>query len=98
MGVHDLWKLLKPCGTVVDLASLQGKTLAIDASIWLTQFLKAMRDEETGQMTEYAHLLGTIRRICKLLYYGIKPVFVFDGGVPLLKTQVMRNRRNNAHR
>lgn len=38
-----------------------------------------------------AHLLGLFTRICKLLYYKIKPVFVFDGGVPMLKKNTIVN-------
>ena len=35
-----------------------------DASIWLFQFMKAMRDEK-GEMIRNAHLLGFFRRICR---------------------------------
>lgn len=61
-------------------------------SIWLTQFIKAMRDDE-GNMVKNAHLIGTLRRILKLLYHRIRPVFVFDGKTPLLKERVIRARR-----
>jgi len=57
MGVKYLWKLLAPAGRLVDISTLRGKKLAIDASIWLTQFLKAMRDDE-GKMVPNAHLIG----------------------------------------
>lgn len=40
---------------------------------------------QRGTSRPNAHLLGLFSRICKLLYYRIKPVFVFDGGVPMLK-------------
>lgn len=43
-----------------------------------------MRDKD-GRALVNAHVLGFLRRICKLLFYGIKPVFVFDGGAPALK-------------
>lgn len=43
-----------------------------------------MRDND-GKLFVNAHVLGFLRRICKLLFYGIKPVFVFDGGAPVLK-------------
>ncbi|MFN3279922.1 MAG: hypothetical protein ACK41Y_16260, partial [Paracoccus hibiscisoli] len=39
--------------------------LAVDMSIWLTQFIKAMRDDE-GKLLPNAHLLGTFRRICRV--------------------------------
>ena len=43
-----------------------------------------MRDNN-GRVILNAHVLGFLRRICKLLFWGIKPVFVFDGGAPVLK-------------
>jgi DNA excision repair protein ERCC-5 len=63
---------------------MEGKALAIDSSIWIYQFQATMRDKE-GRGLNNAHVLGFLRRICKLLFYGIKPVFVFDGGVPAIK-------------
>jgi len=63
---------------------MEGKALAIDSSIWIYQFQATMRDKE-GKALVNAHVLGFMRRICKLLFYGIKPVFVFDGGAPALK-------------
>ena len=35
-----------------------------DASIWLNQFVKAMRDDQ-GELVRNAHLLGFFRRICR---------------------------------
>lgn len=84
MTVKGLWPLLQPTARPVKLESLRNKRLAIDASIWLHQFLRAMRDKE-GNALRNAHILGFFRRICKLLFYNIKPVFVFDGGAPTLK-------------
>ncbi|BFI28307.1 DNA excision repair protein ERCC-5 [Marchantia polymorpha subsp. ruderalis] len=92
MGVQGLWELLTPIGRRVSVDSLGNRKLAIDASIWIIQFMKAMRDEN-GDMVRNAHLLGFFRRICKLLFLRIKPVFVFDGGTPLLKRRTVIARR-----
>lgn len=70
----------------------------IDASIWMIQFMKAMRDEK-GEMVKNAHILGFFRRICKLLFLRVKPVFVFDGAAPALKKRTVaarRRQRDNA--
>jgi DNA excision repair protein ERCC-5 len=59
-----------------------------DVSMWLHQVLKGYHDA-SGNAIPNAHLIGLFHRICKLMYFGIKPVFVFDGGVPMLKQQTM---------
>jgi len=92
MGVKNLWQLLLPIGRTLSIESLGDKTLAIDASIWLVQFVKAMRDPNTGEMIPSAHLLGSFRRILKLLYHKIRPVFVFDGVPPQVKMREMARR------
>lgn len=92
MGVHSFWDIVGPTAKPVRLESLQDKKMAVDASIWIYQFLKAVRDQE-GNRVPNAHIVGFFRRICKLLYFGIKPVFVFDGGVPVLKRRTIEKRR-----
>lgn len=62
--------------------------MAIDSSIWIYQFQATMRDND-GRAFSNAHVLGFLRRIAKLLFYGIKPVFVFDGGAPALKRNTL---------
>jgi DNA excision repair protein ERCC-5 len=92
MGVTGLWTVLQPCARPVKLETLNKKRLAVDASIWIYQFLKAVRDKE-GNALRNSHIVGFFRRICKLLYFGIKPVFVFDGGAPGLKRQTIAARK-----
>ncbi|KAL5348967.1 DNA repair protein rad2 [Pseudogymnoascus australis] len=99
MGVTQLWSVLHPCARPTKLEALNRKRLAVDASIWIYQFLKAVRDKE-GNALRNSHVVGFFRRICKLLYFGIKPVFVFDGGAPALKRQTIlgRKRRREGRR
>ncbi|KAL2123104.1 hypothetical protein VTJ04DRAFT_3559 [Mycothermus thermophilus] len=92
MGVQGLWTVVQPCARPTNLATLNHKRLAIDASIWIYQFLKAVRDKE-GNALRNSHIVGFFRRICKLLWYGVKPVFVFDGGAPALKRATLYARR-----
>ncbi|KAM0788452.1 hypothetical protein ACM66B_001586 [Microbotryomycetes sp. NB124-2] len=53
----------------------------------------ATRDKKTGNVIQGAHIMGTFRRIMKLLFHGIKPVFVFDGEAPALKRRTLEGRR-----
>jgi DNA excision repair protein ERCC-5 len=92
MGVTGLWTVLQPCARPIKLEALNKKRLAVDASIWIYQFLKAVRDRE-GNALRNSHVVGFFRRICKLLYFGIKPVFVFDGDAPALKRQTIAGRK-----
>ncbi|KAG9249068.1 DNA excision repair protein-like protein [Calycina marina] len=92
MGVTGLWPILAPTARPTPLPTLNRKRLAVDASIWIYQFLKAVRDKE-GNALRNSHVVGFFRRICKLLFFGIKPVFVFDGGAPVLKRQTVLGRK-----
>jgi DNA excision repair protein ERCC-5 len=93
MGVTGLWTVLQPCARPIKIETLNKKRLAVDASIWIYQFLKAVRDKE-GNALRNSHIVGFFRRICKLLFFGIKPVFVFDGGAPALKRQTINSRKS----
>ena len=92
MGVTGLWTVVQPCARPIKIETLNKKRLAVDASIWIYQFLKAVRDKE-GNALRNSHVVGFFRRICKLLFIGIKPVFVFDGGAPALKRQTITGRK-----
>ena len=92
MGVTGLWQILSPAGRPVSLESLDGQVLGVDISIWLNQALSAMRDS-SGHAISNAHLLNLYQRLCKLMYFHIRPVFVFDGTPPALKQSTLRARR-----
>ncbi|XP_039600613.1 DNA repair protein complementing XP-G cells homolog isoform X2 [Polypterus senegalus] len=92
MGVQGLWKLLESTGRPINPETLEGRILAVDISIWLNQAVKGIRDRE-GNAVQHAHLLTLFNRLCKLLFFKIKPIFVFDGDAPLLKLQTLAIRR-----
>jgi len=93
MGVKGLWQLLLPIGRRINIETLEGKILAIDASIWITQFIKAMRDPESGAVRPAAHIIGFFRRLCRLRFHGIRPVLVFDGATPEIKRREVMQRK-----
>lgn len=92
MGVQSLFTLLEVTGTRRNIEAVSGQRVAVDASVWLGQILKAMRDER-GEVISNAHLYGFFTRICRLLFNRIRPVFVFDGSTPALKRQTTASRR-----
>ena len=97
MGIKDFWSIVESSGRNVSIESLRDKRLAVDVSIWLNQIVHAMRTEN-GEMVPDAHIYITIFRICKLLYYGIKPVIVFDGSAPALKRKTLARRKLRAEK
>mmetsp|Transcript_6928 Transcript_6928/g.29238 ORF Transcript_6928/g.29238 Transcript_6928/m.29238 type:complete len:378 (+) Transcript_6928:88-1221(+) len=68
-----------------------GRSIAIDASMFLYSFLVAIRQDNAAFMLTDAsgettsHLQGLFNRTIKFLEYGIKPVYVFDGKPPRMK-------------
>ncbi|TNY17791.1 XPG N-terminal domain-containing protein [Rhodotorula diobovata] len=101
MGVQGLWEIVGLVARPITLRleSLEDKRLAIDAGIWLHQFQMAMRDRKMGDTLHGAHIvpvalaMGTSRRILKLLFHGIKPVFVFDGDDSRLKMSTIEKHK-----
>ncbi|XP_070497118.1 DNA excision repair protein ERCC-5 [Chironomus tepperi] len=91
MGVTGLWKLIESSGKPVAFETLEDKVIVIDISIWLHQVVKGYTDGKGGHIHN-SHLLGLFNRICKLLYFRIKPIFVFDGQICNLKWQTISKR------
>lgn len=95
MGVTGLWQILEQggLGHPIKVEALEGKRIAVDASVWLFQFIRGFRDKDDAVKLD-AHKIGLFSRICKLLYYKVKPVFVFDGPAPVLKRKTLDRRRD----
>ena len=92
--MKGLWQLIDTAGKPIPLERLENRVLAIDVSIWLNQSLAGFRDASGGSgVVSQAHILGLFHRVCKLLFYRIKPIFVFDGKPPQLKKDLLAKRR-----
>ena len=83
----------------IELESLSGKIIALDAYNILYQFLSTIRDRMTGEPLRdhkgrvTSHLSGLFYRTGKLIEAGIKPIFVFDGEPPEFKKKTIEERR-----
>ncbi len=82
----------------IELASLSGKVVAIDALNSLYQFLSIIRQRDgellrdsKGRVT--SHLSGIFYRTANFVEAGIKPVYVYDGKPPVLKRLTVEARR-----
>lgn len=84
------------CIKQFDIKTLFGRKVAIDASMSLYQFLIAVRQSDGQQMMSESgdvtsHLLGFFYRTLRMIDYGLKPAYVFDGKPPDLKKEVVRS-------
>jgi len=82
----------------IEIMDLSGKVIAVDAFLWLHQFLSIIRQpdgtplkDSKGRIT--SHLSGIFYRSAKLLEKNIKLVWVFDGKPPGFKALTTEERR-----
>ncbi|KAI3654986.1 hypothetical protein MP228_000366 [Amoeboaphelidium protococcarum] len=100
MGIQGLTKVIgdhAPNALKTNqISSYFGRKVAIDASMSIYQFLIAVRSEgnqlmnESGETT--SHLMGIFYRTLRMIDNGIKPVYVFDGKPPTLKSGELAKR------
>jgi flap endonuclease-1 len=80
------------------LEAFSNKVVAIDAYNAIYQFLASIRGSDGLQLTDgegriTSHLSGLLYRNVNFLSLGIKPVYVFDGKPPSLKTAEIERRK-----
>ena len=80
------------------LESFSNRVIAIDAYNAIYQFLASIRGPDGMQLMDSegritSHLSGLLYRNINFLSLGIKPVWVFDGKPPSLKTAEIERRR-----
>ncbi|KAL5287317.1 FEN1 family protein [Megaselia abdita] len=100
MGILGLSKLIADIAPFAikesEIKNYFGRKIAVDASMCLYQFLIAVR-AEGAQLTSVdgettSHLMGMFYRTIRMLDNGIKPVYVFDGKPPDLKSGELAKR------
>ena len=101
MGIHGLAKLLgdeAPTSMKEDvIKNYFGRIIAIDASMSLYSFLVAVRMDGATMLTNEAgettsHLQGMFQRTVRLIENRVKPIYVFDGKPPTLKSGELAKR------
>ena len=80
------------------LEAFSSKVIAIDAYNAIYQFLASIRGPDGLQLSDTdgritSHLSGLLYRNINFLSLGIKPVYVFDGKPPSLKTAEIERRK-----
>lgn len=100
MGIKQLYSIIKDeaPGAIKegDIKNQFGRKVAIDASMSIYSFLIAVRSEgqqlmnDEGQTT--SHLMGLFYRTLRMVDNGIKPLYVFDGKPPKLKSGELAKR------
>ncbi|EOB14981.1 Flap endonuclease 1-A [Nosema bombycis CQ1] len=99
MGIKQLTKLIKENSKkgIVErpLSFYSDKKVAIDASMFIYQFLIAVRNEGTALGTDdnvTSHLVGLFYRTINIVEAGITPLYIFDGIPPSLKLNELKKR------
>jgi len=82
----------------LEIEELSGKIIAVDAFLWLHQFLSIIRQpdgtplmDSKGRVT--SHLSGIFYRSAKLIENGLKLVYVFDGPSHEFKKATIEERQ-----
>ncbi|HKU33901.1 MAG TPA: flap endonuclease-1 [Candidatus Nitrosotalea sp.] len=81
-----------------NLESFSSKIVAIDAYNAIYQFLSIIRGPDGLPLTDFSgritsHMTGLLYRNINFLSLGIKPVYVFDGRPPSLKSAEIERRK-----
>ncbi|KAI6203351.1 Flap endonuclease 1 [Aphelenchoides besseyi] len=102
MGIKDLSKVIADNAEKgvreAELSAFFGRKVAIDASMSMYQFLIAIRPDKTQNLTNErgettSHLNGMFYRTIRMMENGLKPILVFDGKPPEMKSEELDKRR-----
>ena len=107
MGINKLMTLITEKAPKalknIQMNELTGKVVACDASMAIYQFLIATQTLKTGfGVSELrdtkgnltGHLVGLLHRTIQFMENGVKPIWVFDGKPPVLKSKELEKRKD----
>ncbi len=101
----DIGKLVAKVKETISFDELSGKSIAIDAYNTIYQFISIIRQPDGTPLTDSknmvtSHLSGLFYRSINLMEHGIRPIYIFDGTPPQLKSKTLEarmSRRENAY-
>ena len=85
MGVFKLWELLLTIAQPYNIEQLNGKVIAIDASIWIVKIDSIFNSNNEK-------IKSILSKVMMLKRNNILPIFVFDGVPPALKRRTLEER------
>jgi len=103
MGIKGLTQLIKQQSPnaieTMNLHKLAGKTVAIDASLFMYKMLINMRNKDQSYLTSkdgkiVSHINGIFYKTANYLAVNITPIYVFDGKPPESKGQTIQQRHD----
>ena len=82
----------------ISFKDLEGRVVSIDAFNTLYQFLSTIRQRDGRPLTDEhgnvtSHLSGILYRNSSMIEKDIKPIYIFDGQAPELKSETQAKRR-----
>jgi len=101
MGIKGLTQLIKQNSPdaieTINLHKLSGKTIAIDASLFMYKMLINVRKSDQSyfkseQGKVVSHITGIFYKTTNYLAVNITPIYVFDGKPPDNKSEVLKSR------
>ena len=106
MGIKGLTQLIKQYSPnsieTCNLHNLSGKTVAIDASLFMYKMLINMRTNNKSYLRNkdgkiVSHITGIFYKTANYLAVNITPIYVFDGKPPVNKVAVIKDRHEKVN-
>ena len=98
MGIKGLLPLLVSITKEVNIADYCGKTLGVDAYVWLHQKARCCATKLCLKQATKEYVLWFMEEVKRLKYNGVTPLIVFDGDSVSSKAKTEHKRRERRER